>query len=128
MELKEVMRLIWQGLINLPSDVPEREETIRAYGALTSNFGYMPPEYLLVPRADGYTDVKFATEVGGLERPVPQTYGDWVNLAESIKTATPDLDTQYTTNLHLQEIAIEGPNQDAAKRWLVEKAGELGIR
>lgn len=60
-------------------------------------------------------------------RPFPKTYGDWVNLAENIKTATPDLDTQYTANLHLQEIATEGPNQDAAKRWLVEKAGELRI-
>lgn len=124
MEPNEIMRLIWQGLINVPDDVPEREEIIRAYGALESHLGYTQPGWLVILREDGYTEIRLAGEAA---RPSPQTYGDWVNLAEDIKSATPDPDTQFTTNLHLQEIAIEGPNQDAAKRWLAGKAIELGI-
>lgn len=138
MELSEIMRLIWQGLINLPQDAPEREETIGAFGALESRLGYTPPELLLVLRPDGYTDVKFVGEepevlrLGEemievpLGRPFPKTFGDWVDLAEAIKEKDQSLSPDVNENLGY--IFTEDPAQsEDAKRWLVGKAGELGI-
>lgn len=66
---------------------------------------------------------------GELHKPFPITYGDWVNLAEDIKASRPD-DAQLwsTVNDRLNAILYETGNIDTAKRWLVEKAGELGIK
>ncbi len=60
-------------------------------------------------------------------RPFPETYGDWVNLAEDIKAKLPDDPaTRACVNFQLQHIA-EREDEDEAKRWLVNKAGKLGI-
>jgi len=59
-------------------------------------------------------------------RPFPETYGDWVNLAEDIKTKDPG--SVFMVNAALQDIASETEYADEQKRWLVNKGGELGIR
>lgn len=65
-----------------------------------------------------------------LRRPFPSTDGDWIDLAEDIKdklarVASPDY---YTATHQLGIIlTLEEGNPEDAKRWLVEKAGELGI-
>jgi len=57
-----------------------------------------------------------------LGRPVPQTYGDWVNLAEDIKEKyLSDASTREWTNKALQHIADEDELADESKRWLVAK-------
>ena len=63
-------------------------------------------------------------------RPFPQTYGDWVDLAESMKSAAPnDLQLAVRVNENLEFIATDDPvHSEASKRWLMQKAGELGIR
>lgn len=64
-----------------------------------------------------------------LGRPFPQTYGDWVNLAMDIKEKYPgDAFTRAWTNKALQHIADEDELADESKRWLMNKASELGIR
>lgn len=64
---------------------------------------------------------------GELHRPFPETYGDWVSLAEDIKQKMPE-ESWYIVNELLQTISKEeGPVVDEAKRWLMNKAGELGI-
>ncbi len=60
-----------------------------------------------------------------LDRPVPQVYGDWVNLAEDMKTKDPNLASKVNYNLGL--IQRDLPGADEAKRWLTQKASELGI-
>jgi len=64
-----------------------------------------------------------------LGRPFPQTYMDWVNLAEDIKDRVgEDLPDYYEANRQLGIIStLEEGNPEEAKRWLTEKAGELGI-
>jgi len=65
----------------------------------------------------------------GGSRLFPQTYGDWINLAEDIKKHYPpgsmDVDE---TNFELGVIGgLEEENPEDAKRWLMEKARKLGI-
>ena len=66
--------------------------------------------------------------------PFPQTYGDWVDITEKIKHTNPlDTDLAHVTNFHLSVIGGMEPGMkpvdvDESKRWLVEKAGELGIK
>lgn len=74
-------------------------------------------------------------------RPFPQTYSDWVNLAEDIKEKYPDDPVmRASVNFSLQQIAEEEqyqrpPDEQAeaaraaneAKRWFVERAREQGI-
>jgi len=69
--------------------------------------------------------------------PPPKTYGDWVNLAADIKDRYPDDPVmRATANTALAGILAEeqrsaGWSPESAaegKRWLMEKAGELGIR
>lgn len=62
--------------------------------------------------------------------PVPQTYGDWVSLAMDIKqkAGIDDFETTASVNEHLENIYSEEPSAEDSKRWLVEKAGELGIQ
>jgi len=59
-------------------------------------------------------------------RPLPETYGDWVNLAMDIKERMPEGAWGVVNDL-LQVIAEGGPEAEEAKRWLTAKAGELGI-
>ena len=70
------------------------------------------------------------------KRLFPRTYGDWVNLAEDIKQKLPDDPVaRATVNYNLRVIAseeqavplVEQGEVDDAKRWLVNKGGELGI-
>ena len=63
---------------------------------------------------------------GESSRPFPETYGDWVSLAEDIKAKMPP-ESWGVVNGTLQVVGEEGPNAEEAKRWLVEKAGELDI-
>lgn len=60
-----------------------------------------------------------------LNRPYPQTYGEWADLGADIKETDPD--TSEEVNDALTKIAIEAPDADDAKRWLTSKAGELGV-
>lgn len=62
---------------------------------------------------------------GAGRRPFPQTYGDWVDLAEDIKAKDPD--SAPIVNDRLNVVCFESGDIDSAKRWLVQKAGELGI-
>jgi len=63
------------------------------------------------------------------DRPFPQTYGDWVNLAEDIKAKYQDDPVMIAAaNTQLREIAQETGSAEEAKRWLVGKANELGIK
>lgn len=60
-------------------------------------------------------------------RPFPETFGDWVDLAEDIKEKRPDLAPDVNENLGY--IFTEDPAQsENAKHWLWVKAGEIGIR
>ncbi len=73
-------------------------------------------------------------------RAFPQTYMDWIGLAEDIKDRYPDDPVmRATVNFSLAQVAEETEEpieareerQKAAqegKRWLTEKAGELGIK
>ncbi len=64
---------------------------------------------------------------GASGRPFPQTYMDWVDLADDIKQKMPP-ESWYLVNETLQIISDkEGPVAEEAKRWLTKKAGELGI-
>lgn len=71
------------------------------------------------------------------KRPFPKTYSDWVDLAEDIKAKYPDDPVmRATANYSLSQILAEEQRSEGwsagaateAKRWLVEKAGELGIK
>ncbi len=63
-----------------------------------------------------------------LGRPVPQTYGDWVNLAEDIKDKV-DTPEYAEINHHLCVIqGITEGDAEYSKRWLTRIAGELGIK
>lgn len=100
--------------------------------------GYEPPPVageettLGLPSAEAQGIIKAGPEAWAAAarerfgRPPPQTYGDWVDLAEAIKDITP-LGEWDTVNKPLQTISEEGPGAEEAKRWLVEKARELGI-
>lgn len=57
----------------------------------------------------------------------PKTYGDWLNLGIDIKEKDPSTQTGVNKALSVIIGQDEG-DVDAAKRWLLEKAGELGIR
>lgn len=58
----------------------------------------------------------------------PKTYGDWVNLAEDIKAKCLDDPVgRSNVNYQLQQIAGETKDVAEAKRWLLQKAAELGI-
>ncbi len=63
-----------------------------------------------------------------LDRLLPQTYGDWVNLAEDIKSADPEAWTAGWVNTALQHISEEDEAAEGSKRKLTQRAGELGIR
>ncbi len=63
------------------------------------------------------------------DRTVPKTYGDWVSLGSDIKekAGIDDFGTTTQVNTALQHIYDEGEKAEQSKRWLIEKAGELGI-
>lgn len=65
-------------------------------------------------------------------RPFPKTYGEWVNLAEDIKERRPDdpltvASVNYNLSLIAHEEEMTPADVDEAKRWLVDRATELGI-
>lgn len=58
----------------------------------------------------------------------PQTYSDWVNLAEDIKDKYPDDPVmRASVNYQLDIVLRAEGGEDVAKRWLAERAGELGL-
>jgi len=68
-----------------------------------------------------------------LERPFPETYGDWVNLGMDIKekAGIDDFKTTAEVNKHLSYIYEEEHDPakaQEAKRWLAKTARELGIK
>ena len=66
----------------------------------------------------------------GGKRQVPTTYGEWTELAEDIKDRYP-LDSPERAEVNFQLgilLELEEGRPDDAKRWLVGKAGELGIQ
>lgn len=68
-------------------------------------------------------------EIGKVpSRPFPQTYGDWVDLAEDVKEKVPDdLIMRSWVNRALQHISDDDELADEAKRYLMGKAHEIGI-
>lgn len=72
-------------------------------------------------------------------RPFPETYGDWVNLAEDLKSKYPDDPVMRASiNYQLQHVMYEEEERpedreerqraaQEAKRWLTERTGEHGI-
>ncbi len=60
------------------------------------------------------------------DRKFPKTYDGWVELALDIKEKMPPGAWSIVNNL-LQVIEEGGPEAEEAKRWLIAKAGELGI-
>lgn len=60
-----------------------------------------------------------------LPRLFPKTYGDWADLGMDIKEKDSSLSGEV--NDALTKIYGEAPDADGAKRWLVGKAGELGV-
>lgn len=80
-----------------------------------------------------YSESFWIKPEAGPSRPFPDTYGDWVNLGMDIKEKAGIDDVEMTTlvNRHLNHIYEEEQDPDVAqesKRWLVDKAGELGIK
>ena len=72
-----------------------------------------------------------------LKRKLPDTYGEWVNLAEDIKAADSKLTTWNKVNDCLNVLAAQnsyflevnaGESVNNAKKWLIEKAAELKIK
>ena len=70
-------------------------------------------------------------EQPGSSRSFPRTYMDWIDLAEGMKAKYPDGSAMRDyVNFQMGHIAreVEYPAEaQEAKRWFVEKAGELGI-
>lgn len=56
----------------------------------------------------------------------PKSYSDWVDLSEDIKSRDPSI--AFMVNAALGDIADETKHADEQKRWLIGKAGELGIK
>ncbi len=76
------------------------------------------------------TEALGTTGGGTSDRLFPQTYGDWVNLAESMKEIEPVNSSDYD-EINFELGVIGGFNEgdvDESKRWLMEKARELGIK
>ena len=67
------------------------------------------------------TDMGF----GGKVRSFPKVYGDWVDIAEDIKQAEPP--DAIRVNIALESISNDDPTAEESKRWLMQRAGELGI-
>lgn len=62
-------------------------------------------------------------------RPFPQTYGDWVGLAEDVKTQDPDNAVDVNNALTYISREDEAPHEaNEAKRWLMRRARELDIK
>ena len=91
----------------------------------------------VVERAHEFLDrISQPLDIESLQgRPFPQTYGDWVSLAEDIKgRCQGEPATIATVNYQLNTIlgaeqGTETPGAaEEAKRWLVNKAAELGLK
>jgi len=63
----------------------------------------------------------------GTTRPFPETYGDWVALAEDIKDRLSDPAQILVVNDAINDIAQQTDRSEAAKRYLVELAANLGV-
>ncbi len=63
-------------------------------------------------------------------RPFPQTDGEWINLSSNIKDKYSEYDPMKSEVNHQLGIvmSLEEGNVDEAKRWLMQKAGELGVK
>jgi len=58
MEIDEIMRLIFQGLTNVPQKAPERDKAFRAFGALHSRMNFTSPDYIMEIKPDGFIKVR----------------------------------------------------------------------
>lgn len=96
-------------------------------------FGRVPEPSLTDEIDKAYEHAKRTGEVTvspfSEQRPFPQTYGDWVDLAEDIKAKCPnDPVMRADVNYQLQHISENTDSSDEAKRWLTTEAGKLGIK
>lgn len=69
-------------------------------------------------------------DIEGLQhRPFPETYSDWVSLGVDIKekVGIDDFETTTRVNLTLGHIDKDDELAEEAKRWLSNKAAELGL-
>jgi len=60
-----------------------------------------------------------------LKRPFPQVYDEWADLGIDIGAKDPSITDEVQTVL--THIYAKTPSADEAKRWLIQKAGELGV-
>jgi rubrerythrin len=94
------------------------EKILRDLQAVPGSEGRAWPEELAWREKSGF---------GELHRPFPETYGDWVNLAQDIKANSVEAGWDIV-NFYLNIVlGNDEGDVDDAKRWLVNKAGELGI-
>jgi len=97
-------------------------------GALSeSGYNAAVREVLAGKQGGSYRPALTPTPPEGESREFPKTYGDWVNLAEDIKTKNPSSHTKLSVNICLLSISSNNPDAEEAKRKLMEKARELGI-
>jgi rubrerythrin len=69
--------------------------------------------------------VSWVSESLRLDRPFPQTYNDWADLGIDLGAKDPSIKDEVYNKL--QAIYNGTSEADEAKRWLVRKAGELGV-
>ena len=65
-----------------------------------------------------------------MNRPFPRTDGEWIDLSLNIKEKLTEFDPVRTeVNLHIGVVAgLDEGNEEESKRWLMQKAGELGVK
>jgi len=119
-----------RGQIN---DEEEAGPMYASMAELASSLGmHSEASILMEISADEYKHHRLLTSMLGrlqegepVSRPFPKTYEDWANLGFDIKVKDPNADRDVDSNL--ASIYYGYTDQDYAKRWLVRKAGELGI-
>lgn len=107
-------------------EVSEEQAESGMHGMMGSHEQYMPPsleERMFGRMAPGESGHHWM----GQHRPVPKTYGDWVDLGEDIKQADPSVGTATAVNKALQSIMSNSPDIDNAKRTLINLAAKLRI-
>ena len=122
------------GELNRAPNGPMMESTARLHRMSTSHMtllAYEPPE------SEEEIRKKFGPEEPS--RTAIQTYSDWSNLAEDIKSKYPDdpvmrASVNFQLNRILEEEREPEEEREArreeaqeAKRWMTEQAGELGL-
>jgi len=70
---------------------------------------------------------EYQSPIGPMHRRFPQTPGDWEDLGFDIEAKIPSINRSEVRHHVAVATSNEPGNIDNAKRWLMNKAGELGI-